>query len=1323
MAEARQKVHTKVKAPTPVRAPQPVVRPMFLQPALQVGAVNDPAEREAEVMASRVVASSAPTRPVAPYGQNGQRGTPLVRRSADEQPNLDQLNEGTVPSEHADVEVPKTEDVVTEGLEGKDTDELDSGKPQDTSGEPPAPESPPIEDAPLPLAQPLRRVEGEAKVGRMGGAAPQGVTNLVSNPGPGRPLPRSLRRRIEPHFGASFRDVRLHDSTADRRAATRIGARAFTHKNRIWLGEGESETNTRLMAHELTHVVQQTKGSQALPIAREPAPVIRRGYFADKAESVARHVPGYTLITVLVGRKLISGDRVPMTGENLLGGLMGLIPGGTLIFDRLKEARVIEDAFKWVKGKLGELNLTWTRIKSDLSEALDTLNPFKAARNVKNMVVRLVRDIVRFVAAITKKILEFIVRGALKLAGPLGGKVWGVLQRAGEVIGLILEDPLGFAKNLVKAVIGGFKQFGSNIWEHLKKGLLGWLFGSLSEAGLELPDKLDFKGLMSIVLQILGLTYAKFRKLLVKKLGPKGEKMVSMMETSVEVVKTLLKEGFVGIWQKLLGMIDSFKQTVIGGISEMIISTVVKAGIGWLAGLSNPVGAIIKVVLSIYNLIVAFIERFQQIVDVAESIFSSVGAIARGQVKNAANFIEETIGRTIPLIISFLAALIPVTGITSKIRKIIKKLQAPVEKAMGKLIGFMVKKAKKLFAKLIGKVNGKRKYPSVNFKIGQKQHRIFAGKKGNKLKVKIASEKGKEFEQIEACMKAQHKAIDKTDGEGAEKAKAEAKKVSKATDAEGKETLKAAKLVRPEAKDQNQRKNIDRLMKQFEATAKKLETAGAAIDNLPQVSSQTEACLFRAAEPRLEGLEGKQDNHGKLLKYAKSNFSKDVNYPVTSFYEMDHTMEKRFAKVVLENLPLLDPSQAEQRKEEKTVGGAEERADRAGNFNEQPAKDKDQDKRKGERAAGKKTAVSLEDAAPLGEIGKEIKKIPETAPDFPAVAVYRHNHVKDKGLKSHKDIVEQARKSDDPHGHVKSSLKAQMDLEEKEMLAKLDADTTATPKIKDNMKAGIAQARLRNDTIFGLNDVQAREVGEDEKKQRENEKQSSMLPFKGGKGAPNFFSVEGVGAPYGSLRNMTEHLERDHIVDKAYPKMAAGLALLNNSERDGFEAKVRESLQAQNKRMSAKRQARMEEVKAAKIYPPDSTMAQYTDASGYAIPLYKPVAREVTSAAGVAITEKDMAAKAKGSFESDLVSYVIDGTASSLQAARSTRATGIARVLRKRTEKHAKHIKLAYKKNKTIVVQNQPPETSATAKAYMDKIVAQVNNSLARARLETEKLF
>ena len=61
--------------------------------------------------------------------------------------------------------------------------------------------------------------------------------------------------------------------------------------------------------------------------------------------------------------------------------------------------------------------------------------------------------------------------------------------------------------------------------------------------------------------------------------------------------------GFVGLWQRALQMIDNFKQTIIGGIQDFVINSLIMGGLSWLAGLSNPVGAVIKIALAIYNLI------------------------------------------------------------------------------------------------------------------------------------------------------------------------------------------------------------------------------------------------------------------------------------------------------------------------------------------------------------------------------------------------------------------------------------------------------------------------------------------------------------------------------------------------------------------------------------------------------------------------------------------------------------------------------------------------------------------------------------------------
>jgi hypothetical protein len=87
----------------------------------------------------------------------------------------------------------------------------------------------------------------------------------------GEPLSGGLRQRVEPLLGIDLGRVRVHDAPADRSAAAAIRARAFTHQDHIFLGGGESAEDVSLMAHELTHVAQQTQQGGAPSVQRKPA--------------------------------------------------------------------------------------------------------------------------------------------------------------------------------------------------------------------------------------------------------------------------------------------------------------------------------------------------------------------------------------------------------------------------------------------------------------------------------------------------------------------------------------------------------------------------------------------------------------------------------------------------------------------------------------------------------------------------------------------------------------------------------------------------------------------------------------------------------------------------------------------------------------------------------------------------------------------------------------------------------------------------------------------------------------------------------------------
>lgn len=90
----------------------------------------------------------------------------------------------------------------------------------------------------------------------------------------GQALPQGTRDYFEPRFGHDFSQVRVHTDAQAAQAAQGVQARAYTTGRNIVFGAGqfapETEGGKRLLAHELTHVVQQTShGAMPTAIARD----------------------------------------------------------------------------------------------------------------------------------------------------------------------------------------------------------------------------------------------------------------------------------------------------------------------------------------------------------------------------------------------------------------------------------------------------------------------------------------------------------------------------------------------------------------------------------------------------------------------------------------------------------------------------------------------------------------------------------------------------------------------------------------------------------------------------------------------------------------------------------------------------------------------------------------------------------------------------------------------------------------------------------------------------------------------------------------------
>ncbi len=109
----------------------------------------------------------------------------------------------------------------------------------------------------------LQRTAGNAAVVRALAAVQRSAVHDVVRGG-GRPLETGKRADMEARLGANFSGVRVHTDAAAQRSAAELGARAYTSGNHIVIGRGGGDDHT--LAHELTHVIQQSAG----PVAGTP---------------------------------------------------------------------------------------------------------------------------------------------------------------------------------------------------------------------------------------------------------------------------------------------------------------------------------------------------------------------------------------------------------------------------------------------------------------------------------------------------------------------------------------------------------------------------------------------------------------------------------------------------------------------------------------------------------------------------------------------------------------------------------------------------------------------------------------------------------------------------------------------------------------------------------------------------------------------------------------------------------------------------------------------------------------------------------------------
>ena len=202
------------------------------------------------------------------------------------------------------------------------------------------------------VADQVMRMPERATAARPGHVVAPGLqTGMPSLHGGGRPLPDAARNFFEPRLGVSLDQVRIHTDSNAHRLNQAFQARAFAHGSDVYFTRGsfdsESEGGKRLLAHELTHVLQQDGRGNAL-IQRQPGPVDEfapKGPLEQAREDVANALQAASR---KVGQAIANRDNGAPLPPDVFNAYQRFFRGSDVaLLDQLKTR--IDDATPWIQ--------------------------------------------------------------------------------------------------------------------------------------------------------------------------------------------------------------------------------------------------------------------------------------------------------------------------------------------------------------------------------------------------------------------------------------------------------------------------------------------------------------------------------------------------------------------------------------------------------------------------------------------------------------------------------------------------------------------------------------------------------------------------------------------------------------------------------------------------------------------------------------------------------------------------------------------------------------------------------------------------------------
>lgn len=448
--------------------------------------------------------------------------------------------------------------------------------------------------------------------------------------------------------------------------------------------------------------------------------------------ALAKGSEGWNLLCAVLGKDPITGEAVPRDAETLIGGFLRLIGQGE-VWENMKKANAIPRAFAWFKGAMSSLVEFVSRIPSLFVQAFTSLELLdivllpRAFLKVGKVFGGFLGRFVSWAGNAVWNLLEIV----FDCVSP---GAWSHIKKTGAALREILRNPLPFMRNLVKAGIGGFEAFKKNFVPHLQAGLIDWLTGSLP--GVYIPKSFSLKELVMFVLSVLGISWQLIRGKIAKVIG---EPAMTVIEKTLDIVVTLVRDGPAAAWEKIKEELGNLKEMVVGGILDMVKGLIVQKAIPKLVAMFIPGAGFISAILAIYDTVMVFVQKISKIVQVVTAFVNSIVAIAAGNIGAAVAKVESILAGLLGLAINFLMGFAGLGKIADKIMGVITKIRAKVDAALDKVVAWIVKMGRAMFAKAkAGLANWwQRKRPFSTAK--GKRHHLYMRGKGASAKFTIES--------------------------------------------------------------------------------------------------------------------------------------------------------------------------------------------------------------------------------------------------------------------------------------------------------------------------------------------------------------------------------------------------------------------------------------------------------------------------------------------------------------------------------------------------------------------------------------------------------